>query len=119
MAQFMAVYTAPRKEIDAFMAKPESQRREEVKEDAQKWNEWQNAHEDELADEGGMFGKTKRITEDGVSDTRNELTGYSIVEAENYDEAVKTFQQHPYLNFPGAAIEVMERLDMQEMLPEE
>jgi hypothetical protein len=114
MAKFMAIYTAPRKEIESFMAKSESERREEVKDDMEKWSNWSEEHKGELADEGGMFGKTKRITTKGVSDAKNELTGYTIVEANSYDDAVKAFQKHPYLSFPGAAIEVMERLEVEE-----
>ena len=52
--------------------------------------------------------KTKRITPEGVSDFRNEVMLYTIVEAESHDKAAKAFERHPHLQIPRSSIEVME-----------
>ncbi len=106
----MAVYLASREEIDKFMAMPEDERNKAGEADMEKWNAWNAEHKDFLVDEGTMFGKTKHITKAGASDSKNEMTGYSIVQAESYDDAVKTFEGHPYFDFPGSSIDLMECL---------
>lgn len=53
-------------------------------------------------------GKTKRVTSSGVSDTRNDIILYSLVEAEFHEAAAKAFENHPHLQIPQASVEVME-----------
>ena len=43
-----------------------------------------------------------------MSDVRNDIMLYSIVEAENHDIAAKAFANHPHLTIPESSIEVME-----------
>jgi len=112
MKKFMAIYVADRTEIDKYMAKPAEERQKEGKKDMELWNAWMTANAGKLADGGSMFGKTKRITASGAVDAKNELTGYTIVNAESYDDAVALFKDHPYLPWSGAKIEVMECLEM-------
>lgn len=53
-------------------------------------------------------GKTKRVSSDGVSDTKNDIVLYSIVEAESHKTAAKLFENHPHLQITQSSIEVME-----------
>ena len=53
-------------------------------------------------------GKTKRVTSGGVSDTKNDIVLYSIIEAESHEAAAKLFEDHPHLQIPQSSIEVME-----------
>ena len=55
------------------------------------------------------------VTASGVSDVRNEIGGYSIVEADSHDEAAKVFLDNPMLQMPGAYIEVLDIKPMPEM----
>ena len=65
---------------------------------------------------GSPIGKTKRTDKNGVSDTKNQISGYVIVEAESHEEAAKMFENHPHFTiFPGESIEIMECLPMPEM----
>lgn len=58
---------------------------------------------------GAPLGKTKKVTPNNVSDLRNEIGGYSIIEAENHEEAAKRMQDSPHFQMmPGGWIEVME-----------
>lgn len=66
-----------------------------------------SAHSEMIADtESG--GKTKRVTSDGISDTKNDIMLYSVVEAEMHDAAAKAFANHPHLQIPQSSIEIME-----------
>jgi hypothetical protein len=65
-------------------------------------------HAKMLVDKGAGVGKTKRVTAQGTSDTRNDIMLYAVVEADSHDAAAKTFEGHPHLQIPQASIEVME-----------
>jgi hypothetical protein len=71
------------------------------------WMTWMTNNKSALADMGAPLGKTKRVTAAGVSSVRNEVTGYTIVEAESHDAAAKMLTGHPHLSVPGAYIDVL------------
>ncbi|HEY8539853.1 MAG TPA: hypothetical protein VIL28_13375, partial [Steroidobacteraceae bacterium] len=61
-----------------------------------------------IVDPGCPVGKTKRISNDGISDIANAIAGYTIVEAESHEAAARLFVNHPHFTiFPGEAVEVM------------
>ena len=104
MAKFMALYMAPQAVIDQMMKMPP----EAMKDGMAAWNKWFDAHKKGIAEMGAPLGKTKTVTGKGVSDTRNEVTGYTIVEAASHDAAAKMFVGHPHLEMKGASIDVVE-----------
>ena len=61
-----------------------------------------------FVDKGAGVGKTKCVTAQGTSDTKNDIMLYAIVEAESHEAAAKTFEGHPHLQIPQSSIEVME-----------
>ena len=62
------------------------------------------------------MGKTKRVDKSGISDIRNEMGAWTIVEAESQEEAAKLFLNHPHFTiFPGERVEIMECLPMPKM----
>jgi hypothetical protein len=52
-------------------------------------------------------GMTKRVSSDGVSDVKNDIMLYSVVEAESHEAAAKAFENHPHLQIPQSSIEIM------------
>jgi hypothetical protein len=79
----------------------------------QAWMAWMNANKSSLVDGGAPVGKTKRVDANGASDTRNEIGGYSIVQAESHDAATKIFgKDQPHLQMPGAWIEIVEIMQL-------
>ena len=76
---------------------------------------WVEAHKASFVELGAPLGKNKRVTKDGVQDVRNELTGFSVVQAESHEDAAKIFQDNPQLEMPGAYIEVLEWVPMMGM----
>ena len=48
-----------------------------------------------------------------VSDARNNLAAYTIVQAESHEAAAKIFENHPHFAiFPGDSVEIMECLPL-------
>jgi hypothetical protein len=106
MKKFMVLYMANGAEFESMMknATPEQQ-----KKGMEAWMKWMGDHKASLVDGGAPLGKTKRVDAKGASDTRNDVGGYSIVQAETADGAAKLFgKDHPHLQIPGAWVEVME-----------
>jgi hypothetical protein len=48
-----------------------------------------------------------------VSDIKNSMTGYVVVQAESHEAAAGMFKNHPHFAiFPGDSVEIMECLPM-------
>lgn len=106
MTKFFVLYRMPIAGLEAWMQiDPEKRKADE---DAMKvsWNAWMASHTAQIKETAGA-GKTKLVTSDGVSDSKNDIMLYSMVEAESHEAAAKLFENHPHLQIPGATIEVM------------
>ena len=111
MKTFLAVYlgsaTSP---MQAEWSKlDEATRQQRMASGMKAWGDWMTTHKAAIVAEGGPLGKTKRIAAGGVSDTKNNMSGYSVVRAESQEAAARMFENHPHFAiFPGDSVEVME-----------
>jgi hypothetical protein len=106
MKKFMALYMASGAEFAKMMktATPEQQ-----KKGMEAWMKWMKKNKKSLVEGGAPLGKTKRVDAGGPSNTKNNIGGYSIVQAQSHDAAAKIFgKDHPHLQMPGAWIEIIE-----------
>jgi hypothetical protein len=62
---------------------------EQQKKGVEAWMKWMNEHKASLVDGGAPLGKTKRVDANGTSNTKNQIGGYSVVQAETHDAATK------------------------------
>ena len=58
-----------------------------------------------LVDDAGKIMRQSAVTDGPYSETKEVLGGYYMIEAANYDEAVKLTRNHPHLEH-GGTIEV-------------
>ena len=108
MKKFLVTYLAPASVIDEWK-KTEPEKRKEAEEKMQgEWRKWMSDHMTMFVDKGAGVGKTKRVTAQGMSDTKNDIMLYAIVEAESHEGAAKIFEGHPHLQIPQSSIDVME-----------
>ena len=115
MKKFMAVYmgSAAALEASEWHGATEARRKELEAEGIEAWGKWVVAHSESIIDPGNPLGKTRRISRQGVADISNEMTAYTIVQAESHEVAASIFLGHPhFMIFPGDSIEVMECLPM-------
>jgi hypothetical protein len=106
MKKFMVLYMASKAELEKMMknSTPEQQQK-----GMEAWMKWMNENKTSLVDGGAPLGKTKRVDSNGASSTKNEIGGYSVVQAESHDAATNMFgEDHPHLQVPGAWIEIVE-----------
>ncbi len=104
--KFMVLYLIPAA-VMADWAKTDPATRQAAEQKMQaEWGKWMGEHAHMIiSTEAG--GKTKRVTANGVSDSRNDITLCSYVEAESHEAAAKAFENHPHLQIPQSSIEVM------------
>ena len=108
MKKFMVLYMASGAEFEKMMknSTPEQQ-----KKGMDAWMKWMDGNKKSIVDGGAPLGKTKRVDAKGASDTKNEIGGYSVVQAESHDAATKIVgKDHPHLQMPGAWIEIVEMM---------
>lgn len=114
--------------LATFMGSPESESSKEWArlDDASKrtreaagmkgWMEWVQKNQSSIVHGGSPIGKTKRTDRRGVSDTKNQIAAFTIVQAPSHEAAAKLFENHPhFMIFPGDSVEVMECLPMPTM----
>jgi hypothetical protein len=109
MKKFLALYRMDAAEMQKMMASTTPEQRQKG---MAEWEAWMKKKSASFADRGGPAGKTKKIAKGGISDTRNDIGGYSIVQADSYDQAAALFADSPHLSMPGATVEVMEITSM-------
>src|SRR5215471_5769716 len=106
MKKFMVLYIASGSEFERMRQNSTPEQR---KKGMDAWMKWMNANKTSIVEGGAPLGKTKRVDSNGASNTRNEIGGYSVVQAESHDAATKIFgKDHPHLQMPGAGIEILE-----------
>lgn len=105
--KFLALYLAPSSVMEEWSKTDPGTKKASEDKMRKDWDNWMGAHSKMIADtEAG--GKTKRVTSHGVSDAKNDIMLYSVVEAETHEAAAKAFANHPHLQIPQSSIEVME-----------
>ncbi len=105
--KFLALYLVPASVIEDW-SKTEPEKRKPAEEKMRAdWDKWMSNHAGMiLSTEVG--GKTKRVSQGGSSDIKNDIMLYAFVEAESHDAAAKAFETHPHLQIPQSTIEIME-----------
>lgn len=106
MQSFIVLFLAPTSVIDEWMKTPQVEREAADKKMREDWDIWMSNH-GSMIKETHAGGKTKRVNAGGVSDARNDIMLYSIIEAESHDVAAQAFVGHPHLTIPEASIEIM------------
>jgi hypothetical protein len=115
MKRFMAVYigTEAALEKKKWNELSADKRKQVEKEGMDAWMKWGATHSAAIVEQGAPLGKTKRVNPQGISDTKNSITGYVVVQAESHEAAAKLFANHPHFTiFPGDSVEIMECLPM-------
>src|SRR5688500_3453454 len=118
MKKFMAIFTGNPAHFEQWQKSHSDPAKKTAAEKAgmDAWMQWGHTHQKAVLDHGGPLGKTKRVTKEGVKDIRNQMAGYTILEAESHEAAARLFLEHPHFTiFPGDGVEIMECLPIPDM----
>lgn len=111
MKKFIAVYTGTPEKKARWDALSEAERRQREQAGMAAWFKWGEEHKASIVEMGAPLGHTKLVSTSGISDIRNNLAGFTIVQAQSQEEAAKLFLDHPHFTiFPGEGVEIMECL---------
>ena len=113
MRKFLAIYTGSQaaREKSGWDKLSDADRKQIERRGIQAWMDWGRTHQAAIVETGAPLGKTKRAGPDGVSDIKNAMAGYVVVQAESHEAAAKMFEGHPHFTiFPGDGVEIMECL---------
>ena len=106
LAVFLGSKKSPR--WTAWNALAEDERKAREREGMAAWKAWMDKHQAAVVGMGGPLGKTKKVAEQGMEDTRNDMGAFMVVRADSHEAAAKLFEKHPHFTiFPGERVEVM------------
>jgi hypothetical protein len=115
MKKFLAVYIGTATALEKARWNEMSEEKRKATEAAgfKAWMDWGTANSAAIVDQGSPLGKTKRASPEGISDIKNTMVGYVIIQAESHEAAAKLFEKHPHFSiFPGDSVEIMECLPL-------
>ena len=105
--KFLVLYLVPG-EVMADWAKTDPATRKPAEEKLKAdWDRWMSEHA-KMITLTEAAGRTKAVAAGGITDVKNDIMLYSIIEADSHDAAAKAFAQHPHLTIPQSSIQVME-----------
>jgi len=95
MKKFIVIYHAPMTWQETDNSDPE-----EMKKGMELWMKWAKSCGDKLVDFGQPLTSGLKLNAKGESvASSKEVCGYSILQAENMDEAKSLMKDHPHLNW--------------------
>ena len=113
MKKFIAIYLGSPEAMNKWANLSDAAKKDRQKEGVKVWHSWVDKNSKLITDVGSTLGKTKRVDQKGITDTKNLMTAYTIVEAETHEQAAQLFLNHPHFQiFPGDGIEIMECLPL-------
>ncbi|HEY8999690.1 MAG TPA: YciI family protein [Candidatus Saccharimonadales bacterium] len=101
MPKYILIYK--NNEAEDWSAQPEP----EVKRVMEAWGQWVGSMAKRDAGEAFKFSG-KSVSKDGTKDADNLLTGFSVIEAKDFDEALAVAQKAPAVLWGTGSIEVYE-----------
>jgi hypothetical protein len=105
--KFLVLYLVPG-EVMADWAKTDPATRKPAEEKLKAdWDRWMSEHA-KMITLTEAAGRTKAVAAGAITDVKNDIMLYSIIEADSHDAAAKAFAQHPHLTIPQSSIQVME-----------
>ncbi len=109
MKKFLVFYSATG---DGFWGK-ENATPQDMEKGMEAWTEWAKKCGSSLVDFGSPLVGGQKLIRSGSSPTDSNITGYSILEAEDMDGAKALLEGHPHLQWSdGAVIDVFESASM-------
>ena len=114
MKKFIVTYHVPA----SAMAQMDNATPEQQAEGMKAWMDWAQKCGDKLVDMGAPLANGQHISPGGaIRNSTKEFSGYSILQAENMDEAKALMKGHPHLNGwnADASIELSETMPIHGM----
>ena len=109
MKKFLVLYRMDLAEMKKFMSTATPEQR---KAGMAEWGVWMKNHMADFADMGAPMGKNTVVSASGAAEQSNDIMGYSVLQAESKEVAVKILADNPHFKMPGATMDVAELMPM-------
>jgi hypothetical protein len=108
MKKYMVIYHMP----EELLWGTANESPEEMEKGMKDWMAWAEKCGDRLIDFGTPLAGGQRLAQDGRhQDSKRQVCGYSILQAESMEEAMGLLKEHPHLTWNGSCeIEVHESM---------
>jgi hypothetical protein len=111
MKRFLAIYTGSPTAFSKWDGLTEAERSDKQAAGMAAWHKWVSDNRTAIVEGGGPLSRTKLVGSAGISDIRNNMSAFTIVQAESQEAAARLFLNHPHFTiFPGEGVEIMECL---------
>lgn len=111
MNRYLAVFTGTPDAMASWEALSEGERQQRQAKGVAAWKKWATDNAAAIVEMGGPLSRTKLVSKAGISDIRNNLAAFTVVQAESQEAAARLFLDHPHFTlFPGEGVEVMQVL---------
>ena len=102
MPKYILIYKSPQGFDMSALPK------EQIAQAMQAWGEWLGSMGPKVIDKGVMFkSAAKSVGQDGTQEATSQLSGYSIIEVANFDEALEAAAGSPIIQ-NGGRVEIYE-----------
>ena len=109
MNKYIVIYYAPASAMEAMA----SATPEEMQEGMKPWMEWAQRCGEGLVDLGAPLGGGLNVTASGSAPSDKNVTGYSVLQAENMSAAEAMLKNHPHVGWAeGCEVEVHEAMPL-------
>ena len=115
MKKFLAIYIGTESALQRSQWNTLSDQERQARERAgmEAWSAWARKHAAAIVEQGSPLGRTKRAAPEGLTDIKNVMAAYVVLQAESHEAAAKLFEAHPHFTiFPGDSVEIMECLPL-------
>jgi hypothetical protein len=111
MKRYLAVFTGSPTAMARWETIPEPERQKKQAQGVAAWKKWAVDNAASIVEMGGPLSRTKLVSTSGISDIRNNMAAFTVVQAESQEAAARLFLNHAHFTiFPGEGVEVMEVL---------
>jgi hypothetical protein len=111
MKRYLAVFTGSPTAMARWQSLPEPERQRRQADGVAAWKKWAAENAGSIVEMGGPLSRTKLVSTGGISDIRNNMSAFTVIQAESQESAARLFLNHPHFTiFPGDGVEVMEVL---------
>jgi hypothetical protein len=109
MKKFIVIYHAPQSAMEGMKdASPA-----DMKKGMEPWMAWAKKCGQGLIDLGTPLGNAHKVSKDHHGPSKSDVVGYSILQAETWEELRNMIEGHPHLSWgSGCEIEVHESLPL-------
>jgi hypothetical protein len=113
MKKFMVLYHAPAEVVQQTLL----HNRDDSEKGMQAWVLWAQRCGEKLVDLGWPLMNGQELTTNGeIRNSKKDVTGYSIPQADNIEDARALLKDHPHLAWnPACSIEVHETIPLPQM----